>query len=52
MAGVADEPLVAGAVRAAVAQRRPGRGLIHHSDYAVLCVKPMNRGAVCVGGAW
>ena len=32
MAGVADEPLVAGAVRAAVAQRRPGRGLIHHSD--------------------
>jgi putative transposase len=32
MAGVADEPLVASAVRAAVAQRRPGRGLIHHSD--------------------
>jgi putative transposase len=32
MAGVADEPLIAGAVRAAVAQRRPGRGLIHHSD--------------------
>lgn len=32
MAGVADEPLVAGAVRAAVAQRRPGQGLIHHSD--------------------
>jgi len=33
MAGVADEPLVAGAVRAAVAQRRPGQGLIHHSDH-------------------
>jgi putative transposase len=32
MAGVADETLIAGAVRAAVAQRRPGRGLIHHSD--------------------
>jgi putative transposase len=32
IAGVADEPLVAGAVRAAVAQRRPGQGLIHHSD--------------------
>jgi len=32
MAGVADEPLVAGAVRAAVCQRRPGQGLIHHSD--------------------
>jgi putative transposase len=32
MSGVADEPLVAGAVRAAVAQRRPGEGLIHHSD--------------------
>jgi putative transposase len=32
MAGVADEPLVAGAVRAAVAQRHPGQGLIHHSD--------------------
>jgi putative transposase len=32
MAGVADELLVASAVRAAVAQRRPGQGLIHHSD--------------------
>jgi transposase InsO family protein len=32
MSGVADEPLVAGAVRAAVRQRRPGQGLIHHSD--------------------
>lgn len=32
MAGVAAEPLVAGAVGAAVAQCRPGQGLIHHSD--------------------
>ena len=32
MAGVADEPLVASAVSAAVKQHHPGRGLIHHSD--------------------
>ena len=32
MAGVADEALVSAAVRASVAQRRPGHGLVHHSD--------------------
>ena len=25
-------------------------GLVHHNDYAELCVKPMNRGFACVGG--
>jgi hypothetical protein len=28
----------------AVARRAPGAGLIHHSDYAEVCVKPRNRG--------
>jgi putative transposase len=32
MAAVADTELVAGALEMAVAQRRPGDGLIHHSD--------------------
>ncbi len=32
MAGVADQILIAGAVAAAVKQRRPGSGLVHHSD--------------------
>jgi len=49
MTGVADEPLVAGAVRAAVAQRRPGRGLIHHSDRG--CQPGLNRSSQqCLSG--
>ena len=32
MGPVADAPLVAGALEMAVAQRRPGEGLIHHAD--------------------
>ena len=32
MGPVADAPLVADALRMAVAQRRPGEGLIHHAD--------------------
>ena len=32
MGGVADEQLVAGALRMAVCHRRPGQGLVHHSD--------------------
>ena len=32
MGGVADSELVAGALRMAVSHRRPGQGLIHHSD--------------------
>jgi transposase InsO family protein len=32
MGAIADAPLVAGALEMAVAQRRPGEGIIHHAD--------------------
>ena len=54
LAGNMRTTLVLDALRMALGLREHGADvqLVAHSDYAVLCVKPMNRGAVCVGGAW
>ena len=40
--------LVVDALRMALEARRPGPGLIFHSDYAALCVKPKNSRLPCV----
>jgi hypothetical protein len=34
----------------AVADRDPAAGVIFHSDYAEVCVKPRKRGVACAGG--
>ena len=51
MGAIFDAELVAGALEMAVARRRPGDGLVHHSDYAEVFVKPRNRGLACAGRA-
>ena len=43
--------LVAGALSNAVAARDPGPGVIFHSDYAEVDVKPRNRRLACAGRA-
>jgi transposase InsO family protein len=42
--------LIVEALAAALLTRRPPQGVIFHSDYAELCVKPRNRVLACVGG--
>jgi hypothetical protein len=48
-------PLVLDALEMALWTRRKDgitdlAGLVHHNDYAELCVKPRNRSFACVGG--
>ena len=40
--------LIIEALAAALLTRKPPAGVIFHSDYAEVCVKPRNRGLVCV----
>ena len=42
--------LIVEALAAALLTRRPPSGVIFHSDYAELCVKPRNRALACTGG--
>lgn len=42
--------LIIEALAAALLTRRPPEGVIFHSDYAELCVKPRDRVLACVGG--
>jgi putative transposase len=52
MAERADTNLVVNAVQMAVTARDPRVGLVHHSDYAEVGVKPRNRRLPCAGAAW
>jgi putative transposase len=49
MAAHLRSELVTDALNMAIAVRRP-TGVIHHSDYAELCVKPRNGGLACCDG--
>ena len=41
--------LVVEALAAALVTRKPPSGIIFHTDYAELCVKPRNRVLACAG---
>ena len=46
-----DAPLARASLQMAVANRGDVDGVIFHSDYAELCVKPRNGGMACAGSA-
>ncbi len=46
-----ESSLVCEAMRMALRHRRPGPGLMYHSDYAEVFVKPRVRGLACADRA-